>query len=303
MDIWNDIGEKLLDLFSGDIVCTDKDGILRFSTIKISKALSDAISIALKTGIKTSLFYDQRHTLVIPVNFTNLKGSVTLIGYEFSEETLEIFVQHIFEETLENLGGYFEENVPSEISNAFRDTAKPILCAVSSTLPSIQLRAEMARRGGRFLKRLESGEELFIFDGKKIDDVPIGCKIGLSSSTSADIAYNQAMMALHYGSDPSGISEYSKVSAQFLISDAFKKKRTILEKLNKYPELLETLKVFFENDASPVKTAKILKIHRNTILNRLNKIKDITYLDPKNFKDSVILYLIITDAEGKYFEQ
>ncbi|BBJ28017.1 PucR family transcriptional regulator [Athalassotoga saccharophila] len=303
MEIWSDIGEKLIDLFNGDVVCTDREGVPKFSTVEISKDLSDAISIALKTGIRTSIFYNQRHTLVVPVNFINLKGAIALIGYEFSEESLEVFVQHILEEILKNSDEEFEESVPQEIVNGFKDVVRPVLCAVSSNLPSIQLRAEMARRGGKFLKRLESGEEFFIFDEKKINDLPAGCRAGISFDPSPDVAYKQAMMALYYGSDPSGISVYADISASFLISEMLKKKKNILEKLAKYPELIETLKIFFENDASPVKTAKVMKIHRNTILNRLNRVRDITYLDPKNFKDGVILYLILADSEGKYLEQ
>jgi sugar diacid utilization regulator len=45
-----------------------------------------------------------------------------------------------------------------------------------------------------------------------------------------------------------------------------------------------------------------MKIHRNTILNRLNKIREITYLDPKVFKDSVILYLTLMNSEEKVLE-
>ncbi len=303
MGIWNDIGEKLIDLFNGDVVCTDREGLPKFSTIEISKDLSEAISIALKTGIRTSLFYNQRRTLVIPVNFINLKGAIALIGYEFSEESLEVFVQRILEEISKNSDEDFGENLPQEIVNGFKDVIRPVLCAVSSNLPSIQLRAEMARRGGKFLKRLESGEEFFIFDDKKINDLPPGCRAGISFDPSPDVAYKQALMALYYGSDSSGISVYSDISASFLISEMLKKRKNILEKLAKYPELTETLKIFFENDASPVKTAKVMKIHRNTILNRLNRVRDITYLDPKNFKDGVILYLILADSEGKYLEQ
>ncbi len=303
MGMWNDIGEKLIDLFNGDIVCVDREGVPKFSTIEISEDLSEAISIALKTGIRTSFFYNQRRTLVVPVNFINLKGAIALIGYEFSEESLEVFVQHILDEILKNSDEDFEENVPQEIVNGFKDIVKPVLCAVSSNLPPIRLRAEMARRGGKFLKRLESGEEFFVFDDKKINDLPEGCKAGISFDPSPEVAYKQAMMALYYGSDPSGISVYSDLSSSFLISEMLKKRKNILEKLTKYPELIETLKIFFENDASPVKTAKVMKIHRNTILNRLNKVRDMTYLDPKNFKDSVVLYLIISDSEGKYLEQ
>ncbi len=117
-----------------------------------------------------------------------------------------------------------------------------------------------------------------------------------------EIAYHQSVTALHYGSDPSGLSSYSKLSPVFLIQDVIENKGMKKVLIEKLPELLQTLKIFFENDASPVKTSKIMKIHRNTILNRLNKIREITYLDPKVFKDSVILYLTLMNSEEKVIE-
>ncbi len=67
-------------------------------------------------------------------------------------------------------------------------------------------------------------------------------------------------------------------------------KKEILEKLSMHPELLETLRVFFENEASLVKTSNVMKVHRNTVLYRLNKAKELTHLDPKNFKDAMLLF-------------
>lgn len=303
MEIWDEIGERLLDLFNGDVICTDKEGIPKFSTTGLSSDLSQAVSVALKTGVRVSLVHDQKHVLAIPFNFTNLKGCVLLIGYEFSEETLAIFVQNVLGKVVKTVDGYHEESVPTEIIDAFKGRDKPVLCAaIPYQIDDIQLRGEMAKIGGRFVKHLESGEDFFIFDGK-IEKVPYGSKVGFSVDPTPEIAYHQSIAALHYGSDPSGLSDYSKLSPAFLIQDIMENKemkKAVMEKLEKHPELLQTLKVFFENDASPVKTSKVMKIHRNTILNRLNKIRDITYLDPKVFKDSMILYLIL--SEGNVFE-
>jgi hypothetical protein len=304
MEIWDEIGEKLIDLFNGDVICTDMEGVPKFSTMGLSADLSQAVSVAIKTGVRVGLVHDQKHVLVIPFNFTNFKGCVLLVGYEFSEETLAIFVQNVLEEFAKTTEGYAEESIPSEIISAFKGVSKPILCAAISQIGNIQLRGEMAKIGGRFVKHMESGEDFFIFDGK-IEKVPEGCKAGISVDPTPEIAYHQSVTALHYGSDPSGLSSYSKLSPVFLIQDIIENKgmkKVLIEKLEKYPELLQTLKIFFENDVSPVKTSKVMKIHRNTILNRLNKIREITYLDPKVFKDSVILYLTLMNSEEKVLE-
>lgn len=70
-------------------------------------------------------------------------------------------------------------------------------------------------------------------------------------------------------------------------------RKSILEKLEPYPELIKTLHVFFENGASVIKTSKVMGIHRNTLLYRLNKVRDLTHLEPRSFKGAVILYLVI----------
>ncbi len=60
------------------------------------------------------------------------------------------------------------------------------------------------------------------------------------------------------------------------------------------PDLAETLRLFFENDSSVIKTAMAMNVHRNTVLYRLNKIKELTGLDPKKFKDAVELYSMLS---------
>ncbi len=57
--------------------------------------------------------------------------------------------------------------------------------------------------------------------------------------------------------------------------------------------LLSTLSAFFENDLSIKKTAESMYIHRNTLLYRLHRIKEITGLDPKKFDDAVQLMMAL----------
>jgi len=57
--------------------------------------------------------------------------------------------------------------------------------------------------------------------------------------------------------------------------------------------LLRTLKSYFDHNLSISKTAKSIFIHRNTLLYRLRKVKEITGLDPKNFDDAVQLRIAL----------
>lgn len=56
-------------------------------------------------------------------------------------------------------------------------------------------------------------------------------------------------------------------------------------------DLMETLEAFFECNMNASDAARKLYMHRNTIIYRLNKIKEVTGLDPFTFRDAVQLYL------------
>jgi carbohydrate diacid regulator len=69
--------------------------------------------------------------------------------------------------------------------------------------------------------------------------------------------------------------------------------KEIIEKLTEHLDLLISLRVYFENDISLSKTAKKLKIHRNTLVYRLEKITEITGLDPRVFNDAFQLQIAL----------
>ncbi|MBO1001906.1 CdaR family transcriptional regulator [Pseudogracilibacillus auburnensis] len=59
-----------------------------------------------------------------------------------------------------------------------------------------------------------------------------------------------------------------------------------------HPELDETLTIFLKNDLSIKETSFEMHIHRNTLIYRLEKIKELLDLDPRKFKDAVKLQLL-----------
>jgi carbohydrate diacid regulator len=59
------------------------------------------------------------------------------------------------------------------------------------------------------------------------------------------------------------------------------------------PELIETLQAFFAANGSPGETAARLLIHRNTLTYRLQKVRTLTGLNPRNLQDAVQLYIAL----------
>ncbi|ACZ41065.1 transcriptional regulator, CdaR [Thermobaculum terrenum ATCC BAA-798] len=68
----------------------------------------------------------------------------------------------------------------------------------------------------------------------------------------------------------------------------------LLKPLEKYPELMQTLEVFFDENCCPTSASKKLCIHRNTLTYRLDKIASLTGLDPRDFDSAVQLRLALT---------
>ena len=58
-------------------------------------------------------------------------------------------------------------------------------------------------------------------------------------------------------------------------------------------EYMETLRVFFESDLSISRAAEKMYVHKNTLKYRLGRMKDKVGLDPRDQKDSLILYFLM----------
>ena len=70
-------------------------------------------------------------------------------------------------------------------------------------------------------------------------------------------------------------------------------KPIITKKITEDPKLLEIVNGMFINDLNVCKTANYVYMHRNTINNKLNLIKEETGLDIQKFQEAVILYALI----------
>lgn len=88
---------------------------------------------------------------------------------------------------------------------------------------------------------------------------------------------------------------------QFLerIVDNFKPeiRNNLAASLNLKSHYLKTLKVYFKTDMNITEAAKDLSLHRNSVVYRLNKISEITGLDPKKTEDIVQLQLALLSYE------
>lgn len=126
---------------------------------------------------------------------------------------------------------------------------------------------------------------------------------GLSSCTDEmRTSYLEAKKALDVALTFRGkcIIEYSELDIELFIDEIPQTiKQEYIQKVfknidaNQLGEYIEFLDKYFQNNGSITKTAKELYVHKNTVQYRVKRIKTLTGYDPRNIKDSAILYLAI----------
>ncbi len=131
----------------------------------------------------------------------------------------------------------------------------------------------------------------------KVDRLLIGIGTFYRGREGAILAYEEARRALNLGLSIGQVRKISHIDDLGMIAtlaggnkkwqDNFVKR--LLTKLIAEDYLLETVEVFFDQNMSLTQTSKDLKIHRNTLLYRLDKIKKVTGLDPRKFNDAMEL--------------
>ncbi|MGN0818150.1 MAG: PucR family transcriptional regulator [Candidatus Coproplasma sp.] len=57
-------------------------------------------------------------------------------------------------------------------------------------------------------------------------------------------------------------------------------------------DMMNTLDCLFENNLNVSQASRALYMHRNTLIYRLNKITEITGLDPRDFSDAVTFIIL-----------
>lgn len=70
-------------------------------------------------------------------------------------------------------------------------------------------------------------------------------------------------------------------------------KQKILQKYYHDNEMKNILKVYFESNQNTTEASKRLYLHRNTLIQRLDKFYEETGYNPRRFKDAVIIYRAI----------
>jgi carbohydrate diacid regulator len=114
-------------------------------------------------------------------------------------------------------------------------------------------------------------------------------------------SFNESRTALQFGKQIWGENKIFHYDSFGVIaplfsganSDNISFSKEIINKVKSNKELNQTLVTYFKYDMSVTKTAKALRIHRNTLVYRLEKIEELTELDPRIFEEAFQLYMAL----------
>lgn len=209
----------------------------------------------------------------------------------------EIHLQRLKNDVLKTIQGIFV-GTPQEIASYTGGDRFVVLKIVNLKDPDEILREKLFRMGKR-IKNTISQKMKFkvtIGIGEYHEDIR-----GISKS------FKEATQALDVGTKLEGAGDIYHVDnlgvgkllaeikgesqQEFMEKTIYFTKNNKEKKINE--TLLETLKAFFDNNLSISKTAQVIYVHRNTLLYRLRRVKEITGLDPKKFDDAVQLRMAL----------
>lgn len=217
----------------------------------------------------------------------------------------EIYLQRLKNDVLKTIQGIFVDT-PQEIASYTGGDRFVVLKTINLKDSDEILRRKLFRMGKR-IKNTISQQIKFkvtIGIGEYHEDIR-----GISKS------FKEATQALDVGTKLEGAGDIYHVDnlgvgkllaeikgesqQEFMEKTIYSTKNNKDKKINE--TLLETLKAFFDNNLSISKTAQVIYVHRNTLLYRLRRVKEITGLDPKKFDDAVQLRIalkMMTYQEG-----
>lgn len=120
----------------------------------------------------------------------------------------------------------------------------------------------------------------------------IGCSAEAAEISDLPAIMREAAFALAFAGADRPLAEYAGLEPRMLIeqSDPAAKRRFAERVLGGIPDgIIDTLRMFLACNQDVRETADALYVHKNTVIYRLNKIKERTGYDPRNFQDAVLL--------------
>lgn len=180
-------------------------------------------------------------------------------------------------------------------------------------LNSAQLRCFALEYEGTVLVLIEVGSYAAMLRELRIQmnlkHVAIGVSMPIQALTDLPMAYRQAKFALSYQKGPGvyACRDYalqylmSNLRGQDMVTELLHPAIAALEQYDRenQTQLLQTLRVYLQEDRNQVETARRLHTHRNTVKYRLERIDQLTGIDFSDWQEQVYLNLSLLLEAGQ----
>lgn len=190
----------------------------------------------------------------------------------------------------QSLNGFFTSS-PDNIVSYLGDDAYVVLKDVSTTSED------------KFIELLTKNYETIFAQIKNhtISDITVGIGSYHEGIKGLQGSYRESLLALELGGRMWGgnrIYHINSLGIPGIIAESSVDKKVdfanrLLGPLLPHKELVRTMEEFFKYNLNLTNTADALKIHRNTLIYRLDKITQIINLDPRFFQEAVQIYLAL----------
>jgi len=237
-----------------------------------------------------------RVALVMDIYQFEKTAKQSLQAFKGSKEG-EIHIQRLKNDVLKTIQGIFIDT-PQEIVAYTGGDRFVVLKIINLDDPDEILRRKLFRTGKR-IKNTISQQMKFkvtIGIGEYHEDIRGISKSFKEATQALDVGTKLEGAGDIYHVDNLGIGKLlaeikGESQQEFMEKTIYSTNNNKEKKINE--TLLETLKAFFDNNLSISKTAQVIYVHRNTLLYRLRRVKEITGLDPKKFDDAIQLRIAL----------
>ncbi|MCL2521521.1 MAG: helix-turn-helix domain-containing protein [Erysipelotrichales bacterium] len=89
------------------------------------------------------------------------------------------------------------------------------------------------------------------------------------------------------------LDEKELLNESFKVQVSEETKKIILKKFYSDSEMLRSVKVFLECDLNVSKASELLYLHRNTLIQRIDRFSEVTGYNIKNFQEAVLIYNLL----------
>lgn len=266
-----------------------QDSIDQFIAKLINKKVNLSLISQFESEAKTLGLNFEQSRIGILIHFKNFEQRLFLQNHQ-GVQALEL-IQKVKKEVAAAINGFFTKN-------------NDLIIAYVGEGAFLVYKAINAAEEEKFKNYLKNAYNTIFGPLKTRDNGEMTVGFGNTHSSLLGLieAYKEANLALNLGRKIKSAS-----SAQIFHFADFKELRILAEEDNhkkivyaneiigslQNPELRKTLETFFDQDLNITNTAHQLKIHPNTVLYRLKKIKDVLGLDPKIFDEATVIRIAL----------